>query len=108
MRESEVESHLRLSVEGAGGMCEKFVSPGRRGVPDRVASWPGGRVDWIETKAPGGKLKSHQRRDHARRRALGQKVFVLGSIEAVDWYMDTGRYLTWTEYCAHVRAEGWA
>ena len=35
-RESTVEKRFRLAVEADGGLCLKFVSPGRRGVPDRL------------------------------------------------------------------------
>jgi hypothetical protein len=53
VRESEVESHLRLSVEAEGGMCEKYVSPGRAGVPDRVVSWSSSRPDLATVSSTG-------------------------------------------------------
>jgi hypothetical protein len=90
MRETKVEKHLRISVERRGGTCEKFSSPGRRGVPDRQVNDRPGHIDFVETKRPkteGGKLKSWQERDHARRRARGFRVFVLDTIEKVDDYM---------------------
>lgn len=89
MRERKVEKHLRISVERRGGTCEKFVSPGRRGVPDRQVSDRPGRIDFIETKAPDVEAKPHQKRDHDRRRARGFRVYVLDTIEKVDWYMRT-------------------
>jgi hypothetical protein len=87
MRETKVETYLRISVERRGGTCEKFSSPGRRGVPDRQVNDRPGRIDFVETKAPGKKPKSWQERDHARRRARGFRVFVLDTIEKVDSYM---------------------
>lgn len=36
MRESKIEQYLKEQVEAAGGECRKFVSPGRRGVPDQL------------------------------------------------------------------------
>lgn len=89
MRETKVEKHLRVSVERRGGTCEKFTSPGRVGVPDRQVSDRPGRIDFIETKAPNGVLKPWQKRDHERRRARGFRVYVLYTIEMVDWYMRT-------------------
>lgn len=35
-RESRIEKRHRRNVKGAGGESYKFVSPGRRGVPDRL------------------------------------------------------------------------
>lgn len=89
MREYSVEKYLRLSVERRGGTCEKFVSPGRVGVPDRQVSDRPGRIDYIETKAPGKKPNPAQKRDHARRRARGFRVYVLDTKEKIDWYMRT-------------------
>lgn len=88
MRESTVEKYFVKKVREAGGEAEKFVSPGRRGVPDRVVSLPGGRVDWVELKAPNGRLKPEQERDHERRRAMGHPVWVLFTKEQVDRYIE--------------------
>ena len=89
MRETKVEKHLRVSVERRAGTCEKFTSPGRVGVPDRQINDRPGHIDFVETKRPGGKAKSWQLRDHARRRARGFRVYILDTIELVDWYMRT-------------------
>lgn len=96
MRESKIEKYLRKRVEEAGGMCEKFVSPGRRDVPDRLISWPHSSKDLAETKATGKKPRPGQLRDHARREAIGHKVYVLDSIEAVDWYINQHN---WRKLC---------
>ena len=53
MRESRVEGALRKKVTAAGGLCLKFVSPGQRGVPDRLCIMPHGVVAFVELKAPG-------------------------------------------------------
>lgn len=82
MRESTIEKALVERVKALGGMCEKFTSPSRRGVPDRLVTLPGGRIVFVELKATGGKLSALQQRDHARRRALGCSVFVIDSLEA--------------------------
>ncbi len=84
MRESAIEKALVERVKALGGMCEKFTSPSRRGVPDRIVTLPGGRVVFVELKATGGKLSVLQQRDHARRRALGCAVFVIDSLEVAN------------------------
>lgn len=87
MRESDVERHLRKQVRLLGGECEKFTSPGKRNVPDRICMWPGGVIDFVETKRPGKEATEAQARDHKRRRAMGLKVFVINTIERVDAYI---------------------
>jgi hypothetical protein len=99
VRETTVEKYLREQVEARGGLCEKFVSPGRRGVPDRLVTWPEGYsddndtlffygfMDLVETKAPNGRLRGSQVRDHKRRRLLGIIVFVASTKEQVDEYI---------------------
>lgn len=81
MREREIEAALVARVESLGGLCEKFTSPSRRGVPDRICWMPGGRVVLVECKAPGARPTRLQHRDHERRRALGFDVRVIDSLE---------------------------
>lgn len=90
MRESSIEEYLLEQVEANGGLCEKHTSPGRRGVPDRLITWPGGVMELVETKAPDGTVKSHQERDHKRRRDRGVKVHVIYTKAAVDRYVRRG------------------
>ena len=88
MRETTVETYLRKRVEAVEGLCEKHVSPGRRAVPDRLITWPhGGVMDLVETKAPGGKPRKDQLRDHKKRADRGVTVWVLSSKLAVDEFM---------------------
>ncbi len=87
MRESTLEKYLVEQVEKHGGMCEKFKST-KRGVPDRIVTWPTGFVHFIETKAPQGRLTSWQRRDHARRSQLGAYVETIWSKAHVDSYIE--------------------
>jgi hypothetical protein len=81
MLEKTIEAALVRRVTKLGGLCEKFVSPGRRSVPDRIVTLPGGRIVFIEVKAPGKYPTELQERDHARRRKLGCEVWVIDSIE---------------------------
>ncbi|MDC9589686.1 VRR-NUC domain-containing protein [Xenorhabdus sp. XENO-10] len=79
IRESVIENHLVKEIKKAGGIAYKFVSPGRRSVPDRICILPGGRVIFVECKAPGEKPRPEQLREHERLRALGCSVVVLDS-----------------------------
>nr|DAJ03845.1 MAG TPA: Nuclease [Caudoviricetes sp.] len=78
-RESIIEKHLAAAVKAAGGIAYKFVSPGRRSVPDRIVLLPGGRIVFVECKAPSKAPRADQLREHERLRALGFKVVVLDS-----------------------------
>lgn len=61
MLEKDVEGYLRRRIrDRLGGMALKFVSPGLSGVPDRIVLLPGGRIVFVETKAPGKKLRKLQ------------------------------------------------
>lgn len=79
IRESTIEKHLVAEVKKAGGIAYKFVSPGRRAVPDRLVLLPGGRAVFVECKAPSEKPRPDQLREHERLRTLGFTVVVLGS-----------------------------
>ncbi|MBD2786557.1 VRR-NUC domain-containing protein [Xenorhabdus sp. DI] len=85
IREDVIEKNLVSEIKKVGGIAYKFVSPGRRGVPDRIVVLPDGRVVFVECKAPGEKPRPDQLREHERLRALGQTVVVLDSknVEAV-------------------------
>ena len=75
MRESDIEAFLRKRVEQEGGKCWKWVSPGRRGVPDRIVLLPYGRICFVELKAPGEKEKPDQVRVQQILRSLGFRVY---------------------------------
>lgn len=79
--EKDVEQTLVRRVKALGGLCEKFTSPGRRSVPDRIVTMPGGRIIFVELKRPGQKPTEAQLKDHERRRALGCDVRVIDNKE---------------------------
>ena len=79
--EKEVEAALVRRVKAIGGLCEKFTSPGRRSVPDRIITMPNGQIIFVEVKRPGQKPTAAQLKDHERRRALGCDVRVIDSME---------------------------
>ncbi|MDN0108802.1 VRR-NUC domain-containing protein [Yersinia rochesterensis] len=79
IREDSIEDNLVKEVKKAGGIAYKFVSPGRRSVPDRLVLLPDGKVIFVECKAPGEKPTAAQIREHEKIRALGFAVWVLDS-----------------------------
>jgi len=79
--EKDVEAALVRRVKSLGGLCEKFTSPGRRSVPDRLITMPGGQIIFVELKRPGGKPTDAQLKDHERRRTLGCDVRVIDNLE---------------------------
>ena len=90
MLERDVEKALVKRVKVLGGLCEKFTSPNRRSVPDRLVSLPGGQVIFVELKAPGKKPTDNQGRDHQRRRILGCDIRVVDSLEQVNRFPEEG------------------
>lgn len=90
MLELSIEQYLVQQVERNGGLCEKFCSPGKRGVPDRLVTWPGGTMELVEVKAPGKKPRPEQARDHRRRARLGVTVHVIDTREGVRLFCRRG------------------
>lgn len=84
MLEKKIEQYLLKRIQGIGGECEKFTSPARRSVPDRIVTMPGGRLVFVECKAPGKRPTELQERDHQRRREMGFDVRVIDSKDGVD------------------------
>lgn len=87
MRESIIESYLVEQVELYGGVAEKFKSPQKKNVPDRLCSWPFNDHDFVELKATGEEANAAQVRDHNRRRRMGHRVYVIDSKTGVDIYV---------------------
>lgn len=87
MREKEIETYLRNRIRGMGGTAFKFVSPGNDGVPDRLVCLPGGRVVFVELKAPGQHPRPLQIHQIGRLKQLGFRVEVIDSKEQVDEFV---------------------
>lgn len=83
MLERDIEAYLVKRCKEIGALCDKFTSPQRRSVPDRLITFSG-RVLFVELKATGKKPTEAQVRDHERRRAAGAEVVWLDSCESVD------------------------
>lgn len=88
MLENRVEQALRKATIKRGGYCWKWVAPGMAGVPDRIVMLPGGKVGFVECKAPGGKPRPQQVARMDQLKELGLKVFVLDCLEDVEVVLD--------------------
>ena len=89
MLEKQIERKLVESVRHAGGLCPKFISPGMDGMPDRLVLMPGGRISFVELKAPGKQPRPLQLHRHDQLRSLGFEVCVIDSLEAAANFVET-------------------
>lgn len=88
MREKTIEQKFREAVRNAGGLALKFTSPGWDGMPDRLALLPGGRMAFVEVKAPGKKPRPLQLARHRTLRQLGFQVYVLDDEKQIGGIID--------------------
>ncbi|MBT9152205.1 MAG: hypothetical protein DDT35_00419 [Firmicutes bacterium] len=78
MRERVLERALVRAATARGGVAVKLAAPGYNGLPDRLVLLPGGRVVFVEVKAPGsGVLTFLQAHRHRELRRLGFRVYLL-------------------------------
>lgn len=92
MLEKDIERYLVDKIKQAGGHTYKFVSPGHRGVPDRICILFN-RLFFVEVKREGGKISPLQRVEIARLKSLGQAVYVIWSKDDVNDLIDLRREL---------------
>ena len=88
MRESVVEKHLTIEAKKRGGMSVKFVSPGLDGVPDRLVLLPGGKLAFVELKAPGKKMRPLQIHRAKQLTAMGFRVYCADRKEMIGGILD--------------------
>ncbi len=88
MLERVIESRLRQEAKKRGGMALKFASPGMNGVPDRIVLLPGGKMAFVELKAPGKVPRALQEKRMGQLRKLGFLVYVLNGTERVGGILD--------------------
>ncbi len=82
--EASIERRFAKMCNDRGAECRKFVSPGWRGVPDRLLLLPGGKCVFVEFKAPGKRPTALQAKRHDELRSLGFRVEVIDSKEGAD------------------------
>ncbi len=83
MNESAIEQHLVNGVKKLGGMCLKFTSPGRAGVPDRIILTATGKVIFAELKTEKGRLTKLQTYTIEEMRKRGADVRVVKGLSEV-------------------------
>lgn len=84
MREKDIEHKLLTEVKSAGGLALKFVSPGFDGMPDRIVLLRGGKLGFVEVKAPGKHPRPLQTARHRMLQKLGFNVYVIDSAEQIE------------------------
>lgn len=82
--EKDVEKALCDRVKELGGLCEKFTSPQKRSVPDRILTFPGNIIIFVELKRPGKVATDKQALDHTIRKLYGCDVRVISTLEEAD------------------------
>ena len=88
MGESAIEKRtVRLAGE-LGWESYKWVSPGRRGVPDRIFLSAGGVVVFMEFKAPGAKPTPLQERTLRSLRATGHHATWVDNVQDALDFLD--------------------
>jgi hypothetical protein len=87
MREAYLERKFVNAVKLIGGKAVKFVSPGNRGVSDRLVILPRGRTVYVETKAPGEPLAPLQQKWAEDLRKMGHKVYKIDSLADIDRFI---------------------
>lgn len=84
--EKDIEKHLVDLTRRAGGLCFKFTSPGRTGVPDRIVIY-NGQTFFVELKRPGEEPRPDQVYIHEEMKKRGIFVYVLDSKQSVEEFL---------------------
>lgn len=94
MSESEIEERVCNYAKRQGVIVDKFTSPAKRSVPDRLLIFPNGVIIFIEFKAPGKKPTEKQKLDHEKRRANNALVYVIDDVDQgknlVGFFLEMG------------------
>lgn len=84
MIEADVEGRLVRRVTKLGAKAIKVEAIGLRGFPDRLVLDHGGRLLFVETKSPTGRLSAQQKLWIGTLRRFGFQVEVPRTLEEVD------------------------
>lgn len=88
MTEKELERMLVREVKRRGGRAFKFISPGINGMPDRLVLMLGGKVGFVEVKAPGKSMRPNQIKRKNELESLGFLVYCLDDPEQIGGVLD--------------------
>lgn len=85
--EKDIEAKLVREIKKIGGRAYKFISPGTRGVPDRIVILPGGKIIFVELKTEVGRLTALQRAQRRILQRLGCDVRAVHGEEDVEAFL---------------------
>ena len=88
MTEKAIEMRLAAAVRSYGGVAVKLAATGISGMPDRLILLPGGRMAFVETKAPGKKPRALQEQRMLMLERLGFRCFVIDSVGRIREVLD--------------------
>lgn len=83
LREKDVEGPSKAKARRAGWLVRKYSSPSNSAVPDDIFI-RGGRVFFVEFKAPGKKPTELQEEEIKKMREHGATVYVVDSISQFE------------------------
>lgn len=83
--EGKIEDYLIKKATEHNCLCYKFVSPGKRGVPDRIIIGYGQTI-FIELKSETGTLRKQQEYRIQEMQSHGASVLVLNTKEKIDQF----------------------
>lgn len=81
--EKSIEKFCQSEAKKHGGIAVKFSSPSNRGVPDRIAFFPNGKIGLMELKSTGKKATKLQQHWIDTLNSMGFKSAVIDSKEGV-------------------------
>lgn len=84
--ENDIEKYLVRQVKKIGGLCYKWVSPGIRGVPDRIVIFQGCTF-FVELKRPRESLRKNQRKIKSYINQQGVDVYAIDTKTEVDQFI---------------------
>lgn len=98
MLERDIRKALKERVEAYGGEVRAVAWLGRAHAPDVLCGFTvvsayafrdcrAPRTVWVEAKAPGGKPRPGQLREHRRMRLWGCEVLVISTLEQLDAWL---------------------
>lgn len=88
MYEAEIEKALIYEVKKRKGLALKFISPGMSGVPDRLVLIKGGKIAFIELKAPNKKMRPIQIKRRHQLESLGFLVYCIDDKNQIRGVLD--------------------
>lgn len=88
MAEKHVEAYAKRKIEALGGMCMKFVSPGRKGVPDRLIVSMSGLVYFLELKWGKNGTSAAQDKFYKDMQLRGITVYYAKTKQEIDEFIE--------------------